>query len=171
MEALGRYVAKMAGKHPVPAPPKKTFAILGGVGSMVAIGLTGGLTHATDTALLMAPFGASCFLAFAVPESPLAQPRNIVFGHMIATAVGLIVVALLGDSWWATAIAVGIAVTLMQVTRTGHAPAGGDPIVVAALQPSLDFLLFPVGAGAILIALVAVLFNNLRSDVSYPRYW
>ena len=164
MEVLGRYVAKMAGKHPLPAPPEKTFAILGGVGSMVAIGVTGGLTHVTDTALLMAPFGASCFLAFAVPESPLAQPRNIVGGHLISTAVGLIVLSLLGNGWWAMAIAVGLAVTLMQLTRTGHAPAGGDPIVVAALQPGWDFLAFPVGAGAILIALVAVLFEPLRKQ-------
>ncbi|MEC0146608.1 HPP family protein, partial [Paenibacillus alginolyticus] len=28
----------------------------------------------------MAPFGASCVIAFALPQSPLAQPRSLVGG-------------------------------------------------------------------------------------------
>ena len=39
--------------------------------------------------VLIAPFGASCVLVFAIPQSPLAQPRNVIGGHLISTAAGL----------------------------------------------------------------------------------
>ena len=106
-----------------------------------------------------------------MPESPLAQPRNIVLGHLISTATDLMVLALLGGGWPSMALAVGLAVILMQVTRTGHPPAGADPLVVFALQPAWSFLILPVLTGAVLIAVVALIFNNLRSDVRYPEYW
>ncbi len=171
MQWFERYIGKMAGGNTLPQAPRPSSAILAGIGATCAIAATAGLGEGTGTLILMAPFGASCFLAFAVPESPLAQPRNIVLGHLISTTVGLIVLALLGDGWPSMALAVGLAVILMQVTRTGHAPAGADPMVVFAIQPAWSFLIFPVLTGAVLIAIVALIFNNLRSDVRYPKYW
>jgi len=171
MNSLFRYLMKMAGGDGVPQAPAMFSVMLAGTGATIAIAATASLTDVTGTQFLMAPFGASCFLAFAVPDSPLAQPRNIVFGHLISSAVGLLVMNLLGAGWPAMAVAVGLAIMLMQVTRTGHAPAGADPLVVMAIAPAWDFLVFPVLAGAVMIALVAVVFNNLRKDVSYPRYW
>jgi CBS-domain-containing membrane protein len=32
----------------------------------------------TNSPLLMAPFGATSVLIFGVPDSPLAQPRNVI---------------------------------------------------------------------------------------------
>jgi len=171
MQLFQRYFAKMAGGHPQPPAPRTVSALIAGIGATCAIATTAGLSELTGTALLMAPFGASCFLAFAVPESPLAQPRNIVFGHLISMVVGMLVLSVLGEGWLSVAVAVGLAIVMMQITRTGHPPAGADPLVVFALQPSFGYLLFPVLTGAILIALVALIFNNLRSDVSYPKYW
>ncbi len=171
MNWVFHYLMKMSGGDGVPNAPAASSVVLAGTGATIAIAATASLTDLTGTQFLMAPFGASCFLAFAAPDSPLAQPRNIVFGHVIASAVGLLVLNLLGAGWPAMAIAVGLSVVLMQLTRTGHAPAGADPLVVMALSPAWDFLVFPVLAGAVLIALVALAFNNLRKDVSYPRYW
>ncbi len=166
-----RYIEKMAGRDALPQAPRVSSAIIGGIGASIAIAAIGNITSVTGMPLLMAPFGASCFLAFAVPDSPLAQPRNIIFGHAISTAVGLLVLTLFGPGWWSMALAVGMAVVLMQVTRTGHAPAGADPLVVLAIQPTWSFLIFPVLTGAVVIALIAIIFNNLRSGVRYPRYW
>ena len=44
-----------------------------------------------QTIWLMAPFGATMVLLFALPESPLAQPRNILCGHLLTSLVGLII--------------------------------------------------------------------------------
>jgi len=59
----------------------------------------------------------------------------------------------------------------MHLTRTVHPPAGSNPVIIMLTQPSWKFLLTPTTCGALAIDAVAVLFNNLRPDVSYPRRW
>lgn len=121
--------------------------------------------------LLMAPFGASCVLAFGLPDSPLSQPRNIVGGHVVASLVGLLVLHQLGDGPLMMALAVACAIAAMQLTRTLHAPAGANPLAVMLAQANWDFLLFPVAIGATVIVLVALVINNLAPARQYPRYW
>ena len=53
---------------------------LSGLGGAVAISVAAWLTQTTAQPLLMAPFGASCFLMFVVPDNPVAQPRNVIGG-------------------------------------------------------------------------------------------
>ena len=153
-----------------PAPPL-AFVLWSALGAVVAIGLTGWLSHASGVPWLMAPFGASCVLVFGLPDSPLAQPRAVIGGHLVATAVGLVAGAWLGQGWLAAALAVGLALALMQLTRTVHAPAGADPLVVMAAHAPVGYLCSPVLAGAVVIVLTAWCVNNLRSPRSYPRYW
>jgi CBS domain-containing membrane protein len=45
------------------------------------------LTHP----LLVAPIGASAVLVFAVPASPLAQPRAVIGGNVVSALVGITV--------------------------------------------------------------------------------
>ena len=118
----------------------------------------------------MAPFGASSVLAFGLPESPLAQPRSIIGGHLVASLTGVLVLCFLGDGWWAAGLAVGLSLFFMQLTRTVHAPAGADPLVVLSSHAGFGFLLTPVLAGSLIIVLVALGVNNLTGK-SYPRYW
>lgn len=153
-----------------PAPPLK-FVLLSSAGAFIAIAITGCLSVLSGLSWLMAPFGASCVLAFGVPDSPLAQPRAIVGGHLVATAVGLAAGALLGDGWLVSALAVGLALAAMQLTRTVHAPAGADPLIVIAAHAPAGYLASPVLAGSLVIVLTAWWVNNLRSAGSYPRYW
>lgn len=155
------------------APPRATMRdiLLAGLGGMIAISLLAMLTSFAGVPALMAPLGASCFLIFAAPESPFSQPRNVVGGHLVSTAVGLLALAVVGPEWWALGIAVGLSIVAMQITRTGHPPAGADPIVVLLLHPGWSFLLTPVLCGAVVVVCTALLFNNLRAGPSYPRYW
>ena len=166
MSLFARFAASSA-----PASPTPAFILMSMLGAILSIGLTGWFTQLSGYPWQMAPFGASCVLAFGLPDSPLAQPRSIVGGHLVATAVGLLVFNTLGNGWWAAAVAVGLALALMQLTRTVHAPAGADPLVVLASHAGLDFLLTPVLAGSVTIVLVALLMNNARQRGSYPRYW
>jgi len=153
-----------------PAPPMK-FVLLSSFGAMTAIAITGWLSVLSGIPWLMAPFGASCVLAFGLPDSPLAQPRAIVGGHLVATAVGLFVLAVFGDGWLACAIGVGLALAAMQITRTVHAPAGADPLIVIVAHAPVSYLLSPVLVGTLVIVLMAWIVNNLRSPRSYPKYW
>lgn len=158
-------------KSAAPPAPSWRFTVLSLLGAVLAIGAAGWLGQVSGAPWLMASLGASCVLAFGLPDSPLAQPRNIVGGHLLATLVGLLVLHTLGDAWWAGAIAVGLALALMQQTRTLHAPAGANPLVVLASHAPLSFLFTPVLTGSLLVVLVAWGVNNARSRDSYPRYW
>jgi CBS-domain-containing membrane protein len=138
---------------------------LGGFLVILLLAQAGDLTHA---ALLIAPFGASCVLVFALPQSPLAQPRNVIGGHLISAAVGLAVFALLGAHPWSLALGVGLAITAMQLTGTLHPPAGANPIVVILAKAGWLFLLTPVLAGTIVIVAVAFAYHRWGSRRAYP---
>lgn len=154
-----------------PPAPSLRFTLMSFIGAVITIGATGWLSYISGVPWLMASFGASCVLAFGVPESPLAQPRSIIGGHVVSTLVGLLILCTLGSSWWAGALAVGLALVVMQQTRTLHAPAGANPLVVLAASAPVSFLVTPVLTGSIVIVAVACCLNNIRSRGSYPKYW
>lgn len=130
-------------------------------------------TLTTDAfSMLMAPFGATCVIVFVLPDSPLAQPRNVIGGHAVSTAVGLAIAAAGGSGDWAVALGVGLAIGLMLISRTLHPPAGADPIVVLSGQYGWGFLLAPVLLGAVCLVGVAYIYHKLvRSSVRYPKSW
>ncbi|NQD95480.1 HPP family protein, partial [Pseudomonas sp. CrR25] len=69
------------------------------------------------------------------------------------------------------ALAVGSAIALMMLTRSVHPPAGSNPVIIFLAQPGWDFLLFPTLIGALLLVLVALLYNNATRNNRYPQYW
>ncbi|MQT29364.1 HPP family protein [Pseudomonas helleri] len=158
-------------KSSAPPAPDLRFSLMSFIGVVIAIGATGWLSLISGTPWLMASFGASCVLAFGVPDSPLAQPRSIIGGHMVSTLIGLVVLHTLGNEWWACALAVGLALVAMQQTRTVHAPAGANPLVVITAGAPWSFLLTPVLAGSLVVVITALCLNNARSKGSYPKYW
>jgi len=141
--------------------------LLAGLGGLLAIGCVAALSNYMHTPLLIAPFGASCVLLFAAPNSPLSQPAHVVGGHVVATAVGLVLHAFLPNEWWAVALAVGLAIALMGALRVTHPPAGANPLLVFTLSPGWDFLFMPVLAGACALVAIAVLFHR-SNGVIYP---
>ena len=165
------YFAKMRGEMRSPPRPATAHIFWSWLGALLGIAAIAYLSRASNVSLLMAPFGASAVLAFAVHESPLSQPRNIIGGHVLATTVGLVFATVAGTSWWAMALAVATAIALMQITKTLHAPAGGDPLLVMMAHVSWSFILTPALTGSVILVLVALVFNNLVKHRSYPKYW
>ncbi|MCM2129369.1 HPP family protein [Larsenimonas rhizosphaerae] len=148
-------------------------SLRGLVGGVTGIGLMGWLAHASHLPLLMAPFGATCVLLFAAPDAPLAQPRNVVIGHLVSAAVGLLVYHWLGDGVTAMALGVGLAIMAMQLMGVVHPPAGANPLVImmAPQVPGVDFLLTPVASGAVVLVVVAWVINNPGRARRWPVYW
>ncbi|MFN4129202.1 MAG: HPP family protein [Paracoccaceae bacterium] len=151
----------------LPTPSIKLI-VLAGLGGLVAIACLRFLTDSSHLALIMAPFGASCVLLFAVPASPLSQPVNVVGGHLVASLVGLLLRLWLPDEWWTLAFAVGLAIAAMVALRVTHPPAGADPLVVFAADPGFVFLVFPVLSGSLLLVILACVFHRLSGQV-YPQ--
>lgn len=123
---------------------------------------------------LMAPFGASCVLLFAASASPLAQPRNVVFGHLVTSLIGLVFLHAFGDSFLVMSLAVGVAIGAMQVFGIVHPPAGANPIVIMLLGQHVlgwDYLLFPVLSGAMALVAIAYSVNNIGKGSKWPVRW
>ena len=109
---------------------------------------------------LIPPFGASMVLVMAVHESPLAHPKNILFGHIISAFSGVFVFSLLGSSFISLGLAVGLAIFLMMATKTVHPPAGANPIIAILGAKGMGFILMPVAVGASFIVLFAIIYNK-----------
>ncbi|MHB0775048.1 HPP family protein [Halomonas sp. WWR20] len=112
-----------------------------------------------SVSLLMAPFGVTCVLLFA---TPLAQPRNVVGGHLVSALAGLLALHWLGTGPLAMGGGVGVAIALMQFLRVVHPPAGANPLVIIMTGiADVHFLLTPVLSGSLILVLIALLINNL----------
>lgn len=164
---------KMRGAGEQPPPRSPWSAIL--ATALAAALVVGGLTYAShklEILLMLGSFAASTLIVFAYPDSPFAQPRNVVLGHLLGSACGLVVAHALPGCWWAAPVAVGLAIGLMKAARAVHPPACSNPLIVCALHPApWTFLLFPTLAGAATIVLVALFYHNLRRAAPWPKYW
>lgn len=153
-----------------PARPSWRAVAVAGIGAFAAIAALRYLQDATHLTWVMASFGASCLLVFALPDSPLAQPRNVVFGHVISAATGLVVAHFWGITNLSMAVAVALAIMLMLLTRTPHPPAGANPIIVMAAHATWSFLVTPVLLGATVLVLTGCVVHALNRQ-KYPKYW
>ena len=158
-------------KLPLPARHSYSAIALAWLGAFLAIAVVAGLANQLDLTLILGSFGASCVLVFAYPDVPFSQPRNVIFGHVLSSLIGLTCITVLGPGWLSLAIAVASAIAAMMVTRTVHPPAGSNPVIVFLAQPGWSFLWFPTLTGACLIVLVALLYNNMTRKTNYPKYW
>lgn len=154
-------------------PPRSSLSVIAATVA-AAIAIIAGLSYLTrelEIMLLLGSFAASALIVFAYPDSPFAQPRNVLLGHLIGAACGLLFLRFCHVSWWCDALAVGTAIGLMKLTRTVHPPACSNPLIVFALKPGWTFLLFPTLTGAALIVGVALFYHNLRREARWPKYW
>ncbi|NAW86666.1 HPP family protein [Photobacterium halotolerans] len=137
------------------------IALLSGLGAAVAIGLLSLAENLTSAGLwLMAPFGATAVLVFGVPDSPLAQPKNVIAGHLLTALIGVFFVSFVGVTPFTLALASGLAVSAMLLTKTTHPPAGANPLLIMLTGQSWSFLITPVLIGAVVMVLVGQLVNK-----------
>ena len=116
-------------------------------------------------------------LIYGAIKSPLAQPRNLLGGHVLSALVGVACQQLFHSTLWlAAALADATAIAVMHATRTLH-PPGGATALIAVIGGekihSLGFLyaLFPVGGGALIMLVIALLVNNIPKQRRYPEFW
>ena len=145
--------------------------VAGATGAAIAIAAMELLAEGSAIPLLFVPFATSIVLVMGSPQVAAAQPRALIGGHLVATVVGLVVVKITGPGITAAALAVGLAIVAMHLTRSFHPPAGIDPLVVVLNDMSWSFLLVPVAVGACLLAALALVWHNVFRRGSWPRSW
>jgi len=148
------------------------------LGALVGIGLIAFLQDQSlgksEHIFLIGSFGASSVLVYGAIQSPLAQPRNLVGGHVVSALIGVAVAMLLPDVIWLTApLAVAGSIVAMQYTKTLHPPGGATALIAVTGSPQIKalgfwYVLSPVLSGALILLIVALIFNNITPHRKYP---
>ena len=144
--------------------------LIAGLFSTITIAALTFLTYKTQYGIfLIASFGSSMVLLYGYPESPFAQPKNIFFGHLVTSVVGILVLFYVPLPIYITIpVAVGAGVGLMIILNVTHPPAGGNPIIVIMGSVSLDYLINPIITGTIIILIFGIILNRLILKKKYP---
>lgn len=127
-----------------------------------------------ENIFLIGSFGATCVLIYGAIQSPLAQPRNLVGGHLISAFIGVTVYKFLPDIIWLTApLAVSLSIVCMQITKTLHPPGGATALIAVIGSPTIKSLGYgyvwsPVLTGVLILLVVALVFNNITKHRKYP---
>mmetsp|Transcript_7547 Transcript_7547/g.25717 ORF Transcript_7547/g.25717 Transcript_7547/m.25717 type:complete len:572 (-) Transcript_7547:133-1848(-) len=133
--------------------------------------------------LLINSMGAVSAMLFSVPSSPLAQPRNVVFGHLIAVTLAIALDYLtnprylrLFPNWVGAPLAPALAIGIQAKLGIIHPPSCSACVIYTMGLPYVKnlgwlYLACPVLLDCVLLVVVSLLFNNLSKDRSYPLYW
>ena len=151
---------------------KKEFteSLLAGLFSAITIGALTLLTYKTELGVfLIASFGSSMVLLYGYPENPFAQPKNIFFGHLLTSVVGIVFLFFTAlPTFIVIPLAVGLGVSLMILFKVTHPPAGGNPIIIIIGSVSIDYLISPIITGLIIIIVFGIVLNRLILKKKYP---
>ena len=144
---------------------------LAGVFSIITIGVLTILTYKTSYGIfLIASFGSTMVLLYGYPESPFAQPKNIILGHFLTALIGIIFLNFVPlPIFLNIPLAVGFGVMFMILLKVTHPPAGGNPIIVIIGSVSFDYLLTPVLIGSIIVVMFGVIINKFLFKKEYPK--
>jgi len=179
---LGEYLRKMRGTTRG-SPPRvsNSEVVWSWVGSFIGILAVGWCNQlwfkGTDLTLLIGSFGASAVLVYGAVRSPLAQPRNLVGGHVVSAFTGVVAWKLFHtDPWLASAFAVATAIAMMHITRTLHPPGGATALIAVIGSDQIHaagftYVLIPATLGPVILLVVALVINNLAPRRRYPEIW
>lgn len=147
---------------------KKSFLpLMAGFSTSLAIGLLSYLDAALiDISMLMAPFGATAVLVFGISGSPLAQPKNVILGHLITSFIGVFFFQFIDVSPLSLAIATGLGVSVMLLSRTTHPPAGANPLLIMLSGQDWIFLITPVLIGTITMVFVGKVMQIFQRHIA-----
>lgn len=178
---ISEFIRKMKGGAKCPPGVPASELLWSWLGAVIGIGICGYLSSAyfepRDLTLLIGSFGASAVLVYGAIKSPLAQPRNLVGGHLISGLVGVTCWQLFGDTiWLAAAFGVSLAIVAMLATKTLHPPGGATALIAVVGGPKIHdlgyyYAFIPAATGAIILLFVALVVNNLCKHRKYPEYW
>ena len=141
--------------------------------SIITIGALTILTYKTELGVfLIASFGSSMVLLFGYPESPFAQPKNIFFGHLLTSLVGVFFLYLIPVPLYIIIhISVDFGDGFMILLNVTHPPAGGNPIIVIMGSVSLDYIINPIIIGTGIILIFGIVLNRFILKKKYPQTW
>jgi len=175
------YFRKMTGTTHSPIRVSLAEIIWSWLGGFLGISAVGYLDYkfleGSDLVLIIGSFGASAVLIYGAIRSPLAQPRNLLGGHIISALIGVTSYKFLYPYiWLASAFAVATSIAVMHATKTLHPPGGATALIAVIGGQKIHnlgylYTLVPVGMGACIMLIVALVVNNIPRTRQYPEFW
>ena len=178
---MNGYLQKMRGQGQ--SPPRVSLAEVcwSWFGSFLGIAAVALLHHKLldqyGLMLLLGSFGASAVLIYGAVRSPLAQPRNLLGGHILSAVIGVTAFQWLGNNpWLAAAVAVSTSIALMHLTGTLHPPGGATALIAVIGGQGVHklgylYVVMPVALGACIMLVIALVVNNIPKTRKYPEFW
>ncbi len=151
---------------------KKFDPLIAGISASVIIGILSFLSFETSTGFwLMFSFGSTTLIVLIFYESEFAQPSNIFFGHLLGIVIGILFNKFFGISFITLGLSVGATVTLMMYLKIIHPPAAANPLIALFADVSLNYIIFPVVVGSVVIIFLSILINKILLKRDYPKKW
>ncbi len=151
---------------------KKFDPLVAGIAASVIIGILSFLSFETSTGFwLMFSFGSTTLIVLIFYESEFAQPSNIFFGHLLGIVIGILFNKFFGISFITLGLSVGATVTLMMYLKIIHPPAAANPLIALFADVSLNYIIFPVVVGCVVIIFLSILINKILLKRDYPKKW
>jgi CBS-domain-containing membrane protein len=98
---------------------------------------------------------------------------------MISAFVGVSIKKCFGNNdlmWLQAPLAVSISIFFMNLTKTLHPPGSATSLIAVMPNTTIQnlgfmFVLIPIGSGAAIMILIALIFNNIFKSRTYPKFW
>ncbi len=146
-----------------------------GLGSLIAMLISGGVAWAADEPLLFPSLGATAFLFFETPMAEVSSPRNTIIGHYIAGAVAFFWLWVFGlldqptaievgfdaERWIAIALSLAFTGLILRLLRAAHPPAGATTVIVALGLLDTPEQMAALAIGVLLVAIPAGIINRI----------
>ncbi len=176
-----KYFQKMKGTTKSPPSVSFTEIVWSWIGAFLGIAAVAGanfhILEESDLVMIIGSFGASAVLIYGAVRSPLAQPRNLIGGHVISAIIGVATYKLFCNHMWlASSIAVATAIAAMHATKTLHPPGGATALIAVIGSQKIHqlgylYAIIPAGIGAVIMLVVALIINNIPKSRRYPEFW
>lgn len=159
-----------------PAVRRPSEVMRSAVGAGIAVAAVGLLSRlitrgSLEQGLLIAPpVVASAVVVFAVPASPLAQPRAVIGGNVLSALVGVSCGLLIPHAMAAGPVAAGLAIAAMLLFGCLHPPGAAVAFVAASAPGTIgwDYAAVPIGLGSALLCLAGAIYAPLVGR-GYPH--
>ena len=175
------YFKKMKGTTKSPPAISLLEIFWSWIGAMAGIApvvyINYNLLEGTDFVMVIGSFGASAVLIYGAIKSPLAQPRNLIGGHVLSAVIGVACFKLFhANLWLAGSLAVATSIAVMHATKTLHPPGGATELIAVIGSQKIHnlgylYAIIPAGSGALIMLIVALIINNIPKNRRYPEFW
>lgn len=152
---------------------KLRSGLAGGIAILLLMLVLHRLPQGAHSLFIVASMAASATLLYATPHSPLAQPWNLVGGHLASALAGLLCSLLIPEPTLAAGAAVGAAILVMEFLRCLHPPSAATALMMVLANSQFrdlgwQWAVYIVAINAGISLLLALAINNLLPGRRYP---